>query len=179
MPWKIISSAETFLAFMGGYSVFLAPMAGIIAADYWLVKRRNIDVPALYDPYGRYRYLYGINWQAMLAFLLSCGPLLPGLALSIGGPGKVHISAGAAHLYDFDWIYGFVTSIVVYTVLHWLFPWRAALVPSTIDGVEIMLEGRASTVITDEGEGYKSHDKNPDHEKGFGNVDAVNPAQDF
>ncbi len=28
VPWKILNSATTFLAFMGGYSVFLAPMAG-------------------------------------------------------------------------------------------------------------------------------------------------------
>ena len=28
VPWKILNSASTFLAFMGGYSVFLAPMAG-------------------------------------------------------------------------------------------------------------------------------------------------------
>jgi len=160
---------------MGGYSVFLAPMAGIIAADYWLVKRRNIDVPALYDPYGRYRYWYGINWQALLAFILSAGPTLPGLALSIGGPEKVHILQGATNLYNFDWVYGFVTSIFVYTVLNWIFPSKAALVPKTIDGVDIML-GRVSPV--DEAE-FRRHDKNPDNEKGFGNVDAVNPLQDF
>jgi len=28
VPWKILSDAETFLSFMSGYSVFLAPMAG-------------------------------------------------------------------------------------------------------------------------------------------------------
>jgi cytosine/uracil/thiamine/allantoin permease len=31
---KILSSAETFLAFMSGYAVFLAPIAGIIASDF-------------------------------------------------------------------------------------------------------------------------------------------------
>ncbi|KAK4990914.1 hypothetical protein LTR66_006668, partial [Elasticomyces elasticus] len=43
VPWKILSSVTTFLAFMGGYAVFLAPIAGIIAADYWLVKGQRID----------------------------------------------------------------------------------------------------------------------------------------
>jgi hypothetical protein len=28
VPWKILKNAQTFLAFMSGYSVFLAPMAG-------------------------------------------------------------------------------------------------------------------------------------------------------
>ncbi|KAF2663522.1 hypothetical protein BT63DRAFT_352640, partial [Microthyrium microscopicum] len=107
VPWRILSSAQTFLAFMGGYSVFLAPMAGIIAADYWLVKRQNIDVPALYDPRGRYRYDYGINWRAMIAFVVVVGPLLPGLAFSIN-PGGTHINDGIKHLYTFDWLFGFV-----------------------------------------------------------------------
>lgn len=71
VPWKILSSATTFLDFMGGYAVFLAPIAGIIASDYWIIKGRKIDVPALYDPHGRYRYFYGVNWQGLLAFLIA------------------------------------------------------------------------------------------------------------
>ena len=45
VPWKILSSAQTFLAFMGGYAVFLAPISGIMAADYWLVKKTHYDLP--------------------------------------------------------------------------------------------------------------------------------------
>jgi NCS1 family nucleobase:cation symporter-1 len=47
VPWKIFSSAETFLSFMGGYAVFLALIAGILASNYWLVLKQHIDVPAL------------------------------------------------------------------------------------------------------------------------------------
>ncbi|EMC95728.1 hypothetical protein BAUCODRAFT_71084 [Baudoinia panamericana UAMH 10762] len=144
VPWKILSSAETFLAFMGGYSVFLAPMAGIIASDYWLIKRRRIDVPGLYDPYGRYRYWYGINWQGLVAFLCAVGPNLPGLAYSINAKGT-HISQGAKNLYSFDWLYGFVSSIVIYTVLHLIFPAKESLVPKTIDGVELLAQRKAET----------------------------------
>jgi nucleobase:cation symporter-1, NCS1 family len=61
VPWKILSSAGTFLAFMGGHAVFLAPIAGIIASDFWLARRQNFDVPAIYDPFGRYCYSAGIN----------------------------------------------------------------------------------------------------------------------
>jgi NCS1 family nucleobase:cation symporter-1 len=135
VPWKILSSATTFLAFMGGYAVFLAPMAGIIASDYWLVKRQHIDVPALYDPNGRYRYnKVGINPRAFLAFFLSVGPLLPGLAYSIN-PKGTHISVGTKHLYTFDWLFGFVTSIVIYTGLSYVWKPTEALVPHTIYGV--------------------------------------------
>lgn len=56
VPWLMVSSAAVFLQFMSGYAVFLAPMAGIMCADYWLVRKRKLDVPGLYDPHGRYRY---------------------------------------------------------------------------------------------------------------------------
>ncbi|KAK6613747.1 ncs1 allantoate transporter [Botrytis cinerea] len=83
VPWKVISSAQTFLSFMGGYAVFLAPIAGILAVDYWVVRKQHLDVPALYDPHGRYRYWYGVNWRALLALLLAVCPNLPGLVYSI------------------------------------------------------------------------------------------------
>jgi NCS1 family nucleobase:cation symporter-1 len=50
VPWKIISSAKTFLAFMGGYAVFLGPMSGIMVADYWLVKKKHYDIPGTTPP---------------------------------------------------------------------------------------------------------------------------------
>ena len=73
------------------YSVFLAPIAGILLSDFWIVKRQNIDVPALYDPEGRYSYWSGINWRALTAFLAAVIPNVPGLANSIksrGGDGN-------------------------------------------------------------------------------------------
>lgn len=55
-PWIIIKSGKTFLSFMGAYAIFMAPMAGILFCDYWLIKRRRYDVPALYDPHSIYYY---------------------------------------------------------------------------------------------------------------------------
>lgn len=135
VPWKVLASAQTFLNFMGGYAVFLAPIAGIIAADFWLVKSQNLDVPALYNPDGRYRYYAGINWRAMVAFLLATLPNLPGLAYSINP--ATQISDGAKNLYTFDWLYGFVTSIFLYTLLSRFFPAKEALVDHTIYGHEV------------------------------------------
>ncbi|KAG9848047.1 uridine permease-like protein Fui1, partial [Aureobasidium melanogenum] len=121
----------------------------ILAADYWLVKRRHIDVPALYDPHGRYRYIYGVNWQGLVAFLIAVCPNLPGLANSINASS---ISAGAKHLYSFDWLYGFVSSIFVYTVLSKLFPAKESLIPRSIYSLEI-LEGEDMSTDRDvEGE---------------------------
>ncbi|KAH8881719.1 NCS1 nucleoside transporter [Thozetella sp. PMI_491] len=155
VPWKIISSAGTFLAFMGGYAVFLAPMSGIMAADYWLVKKRRYDIPALYDPRGRYRYDGGCNWRAAVAFLVPVAPLLPGLAQSITP--DIYISSGAKNLYTFDWLFGFVTSIILYTGLSFAFPAPESLVDETIwtlDAVEGIPSGAGSD--TEKGNGAGS-----------------------
>lgn len=80
VPWKILSSAATFLSFMNGYSVFLAPISGILVADYWLVKKQHYDIPALYDPFGRYRYsgtIPGFNWRAFVGEYYYLGPREP------------------------------------------------------------------------------------------------------
>ncbi|CAK7268596.1 hypothetical protein SEPCBS119000_003141 [Sporothrix epigloea] len=131
VPWKIISSANVFLAFMGGYSVFLAPLASILAVDFWLVKRCHVDIPALYDPNGRYRYTKGCNWRAFVAFIVPVAPLLPGLAQSIS-PNTVHVSAGIMQLYDINWLFGFLTAATLYTGLSWIFPAKETLLTDTI-----------------------------------------------
>ncbi|KAH8900424.1 hypothetical protein GQ53DRAFT_708244 [Thozetella sp. PMI_491] len=134
VPWRIVASAKNFLSFMSGYSIFLAPIAGIMCADYWVIKRRKVDIPAMYDPHGRYRYWYGINWRAMLAFLVGFSPNLPGLIYTIGGTtgSSISISAEAKHLYSFNWLFGFVTSIAVHIVASLLFPDANTLVDQTI-----------------------------------------------
>lgn len=167
VPWKILASANTFLAFMSGYSVFLAPIAGILASDYWLVKKQKIDIPALYDPDGRYRFWYGINWRALLAFLVAAVPNLPGLADSIksssgnGHEPGLNISQGINNLYTFDWLFGFVVSIVVYTAASWMLPGKESLVVATIYGHDVV-EARSSDVESSlkQGENEKMDHKN-------------------
>lgn len=54
-PWKILASSGTFLTFVSGYAIFLGPFAGLLTADYYLVKRTAYHVPELYDPNVRRR----------------------------------------------------------------------------------------------------------------------------
>ncbi|RMZ85338.1 hypothetical protein DV737_g778, partial [Chaetothyriales sp. CBS 132003] len=174
VPWKILSSATTFLAFMGGYAVFLAPMAGIMAADYWIVKRQRIDVPGLYDPHGRYRYnKAGINWRAMLAFVLAVGPCLPGLAYSINS--STNISEGAKRLYTIDWLYGFLTSIFVYSTTSYIFKPKDQLVLHTVYGIP---KDGAGAEAYDEAYDEKvlQRDSLVGNPKGFSNINAIDEA---
>jgi NCS1 family nucleobase:cation symporter-1 len=60
----VIEEAERWVAHLGNVA---APLTGVVLADYLLVKRGRIDVAALFDPAGRYRYVAGVNAAALLA----------------------------------------------------------------------------------------------------------------
>ncbi|KAJ8100967.1 permease for cytosine/purines, uracil, thiamine, allantoin-domain-containing protein [Lipomyces tetrasporus] len=131
-PWKIINSAASLLTFMAGLAIFLAPVAGVLASDYWLVKRRKIDVPGLYDPHGRYEYWHGLNWRALVAFVVSLGPNLPGLANSVSP--SLGLTGGIVHLWDVNYLYGFYVAVFVYVGLSLTFPAKETFVPEMISG---------------------------------------------
>jgi purine-cytosine permease-like protein len=59
-----VNHAQRWITHLGNLA---APLTGVILADYLFVKRQHIDVPELFDPQGRYRYLNGVNATAILA----------------------------------------------------------------------------------------------------------------
>ena len=77
VPWKIIHSASSLLTLMGALAIFLAPIAALMAADYWDVRRGAVDAPALYQSHRRYRYDASFNWRAAAAMMISPAPNLP------------------------------------------------------------------------------------------------------
>ena len=59
-----VDHAQRWIVHLGNIA---APLTGVILADYLIVRRTKIDVPALYEPRGRYRYLNGVNLAAVSA----------------------------------------------------------------------------------------------------------------
>ncbi|KAF9238340.1 permease for cytosine/purines, uracil, thiamine, allantoin-domain-containing protein [Melanogaster broomeanus] len=146
-PWEILANAEGFLSFMNGYTIFLGPFAGIMITDFWLVHKGKVDVPAMYDPNGRYRYTGGFNWRAVLAMLVTVVPTLPGLVNSINPA----INVGyATRLFDIAWMYGFVVSCILYYTTSVLFPARETFVDKLISADD-----------ADPNYGHGSGDKSP------------------
>ena len=125
VPWKIITGASSLIDFMASLGIFLAPIIGIFIADYWIVKRRRVEIAALYRPEGRYRYHAGVNWRAMLAMLCSVGPTIPGLAKNISPTLDI---GGAQYINDLVWYYGFVVSFSVYIAASLMWPAEDTLV---------------------------------------------------
>lgn len=155
-PWKIENSASQLLTFMSGLAVFLAPVAAILASDFWIVKRKHIDVPALYNPHGRYRYWYGINWRAVVTFVISLTPNLPGLANSVTP--SLGLSGGIVHVWDINYLYGFWVAVFVYSSLSLLFPEKDTLIPEAISGDDIWKEEEEDAIQTLDGQYTESAD---------------------
>jgi cytosine permease len=61
---SFIEEAQTWVTHLGNVA---APLTGVVLADYLVRNRGRIDVDALFDPAGRYRYLRGVNVEAVVA----------------------------------------------------------------------------------------------------------------
>ncbi|MCK0770023.1 NCS1 family transporter [Chromohalobacter canadensis] len=68
-PWELVKddSAAGLQLFVQTYSAFLGPIFAIMAVDYYLIRRRTLDLDKLYDTNGPYR---GINYAACIATLI-------------------------------------------------------------------------------------------------------------
>lgn len=71
LPWKLYSSPAVINYFLGGLGAFLGPLFGIMIVDYYLVKRRRIDVEKLFvvGSDSPYHYKRGVNPLALATFL--------------------------------------------------------------------------------------------------------------
>jgi NCS1 nucleoside transporter family len=66
----VIDSAQRWIVHLGNVA---APLAAVMLVDYVVVKRRRIEVSALFDPSGPYRYLNGVNVAAFAAVAAGVG----------------------------------------------------------------------------------------------------------
>jgi NCS1 family nucleobase:cation symporter-1 len=69
-----------FFRYVTLFGNVFAPVGGVLVFDYLFVRHMQIDVAALYDPKGRYRYWFGFNpiaiaWTA-IGFLI-CTYVIP------------------------------------------------------------------------------------------------------
>lgn len=65
-PWKLVSadSAAGLQVFVQTYSAFLGPIFAILVVDYYLIRKRTLNLQHLYDAEGPYR---GVNYAALVA----------------------------------------------------------------------------------------------------------------
>jgi len=114
MPWRLYNDAAAYLfTWLIGYGALLGPVAGIMIADYFVVRRGVLVVNDLYTRYGAYEYNHGINWLAVAAFALGVAPSLPGFVAALGG---VPATGLFASIYNWAWFVGFLISALIYMI---------------------------------------------------------------
>src|SRR6266567_3162608 len=71
MPWKLLSDLSSYVfGWLVGYSGLLGPIAGVMIADYFIVRHAQHDVDDLYRRNGIYEYTNGINRRAVAALAI-------------------------------------------------------------------------------------------------------------
>ena len=126
-PWRLLADPSGYIfTWLVGYSGGLASIAGVLIIDYWLVRKKRLELGDLYRSRGAYTYNHGWNWRAVVATLAGCvlawaGPLLA----------RVGIVVPLLQMfYDYAWFVGFGAAAITYFVLTRLAP------PSTPEIVE-------------------------------------------
>jgi len=122
MPWKILADPGHYInGWLVGYSGLLGPIAGIMVADYLLVRKRSLDVDDLYVRGGIYEYANGFNHRALFA-------LAAGVTVALVG-----FFVPALHgLYESAWFVGFAVAALVYLLLMSGPDVRAMIPPSPL-----------------------------------------------
>lgn len=82
LPWNLYNSPVVIEYFLGGLGAILGPLFGVIMADYWLIRKAQINVPDLYkeEATADYHYRNGFHHQAIQA-LIPAGVIAIVLAL--------------------------------------------------------------------------------------------------
>jgi len=106
-PWKLMSNYGNYIVgWLVGYSSFLGPIAGVMIADYYVVRKKIILTEDLYDRHTFYEFSGGFNWKAI-------GALAAGIVVALAG---LEIKA-LSILYHYAWFVGFGVSFVLYLAL--------------------------------------------------------------
>ncbi len=115
MPWKLVSDPSGYIfTWLVGYSALLGPIGGILIADYFVYRRKRLNLVALYQTDGEYRFKNGFSIVALVALVVAVLPNLPGFLV------QIHVLSGDAvpalfqQLYHYAWFVGFIVAFLLY-----------------------------------------------------------------
>ncbi|MCO5549227.1 hypothetical protein L7F22_002694 [Adiantum nelumboides] len=129
-PWRLYQTGEAFMnTWLLGYSFLLGPLASIILVDYYILRHRILDVPALLgvDNLHTYEYFWGFNAKAFVAFLVGALSNLPGFLYTVGVLKQV--PSVWVLLYKASWFSSFLLTGLVF--------WLISAVPKMVEHAEV------------------------------------------
>jgi NCS1 family nucleobase:cation symporter-1 len=120
-PWRLLADPSGYIfTWLVGYSGGLGSIGGVLIVDYWLVRRKRLELGDLYRTRGVYTYNGGWNWRAVMATLFGC-------ALAWAGPLLARFGIVVPILqmfYSYAWFVGFGVAGGTYFLLMKLWPPR-------------------------------------------------------
>ena len=103
-PWKLLADPSGYIyTWLLGYSGGLGSIAGVLIADYWVVRRRRLRLEDLYLADGVYG---GWNAPALVATVAGCAVAWGGLVVPALRP-----------IYDYAWFAGFGVAFLLHAAL--------------------------------------------------------------
>jgi NCS1 family nucleobase:cation symporter-1 len=103
-PWRLIADPSGYIfQWLLGYSGGLGSIAGVLIADYWLVRQTRLQLADLYQPRGVYG---GWSLPGTVATLAGCAVAWVGL-----------VWKPLAFLFDYAWFVGFFVAGGVYSAM--------------------------------------------------------------
>jgi len=107
MPWELIKNPARYIGgWLVGYSGSLGAVAGVLIVDYWILRKRRLDLVSLYVSGGAYEYRNGYNLPAIAATLIGAVVALAGMFWAPLRP-----------IYDWSWFVGFGLAGGLYWVM--------------------------------------------------------------
>ena len=116
-PWKLLESAGTYIfSWLVGYSALLGPIAGIMIADYYIVRRQKLSTADMFKYDGAYKGTGGWNLKGVIALLVGVAPNFPGFLHSV----KLVESVDPIWdtIFTAAWFVGFFIAAGVYVLLN-------------------------------------------------------------
>jgi nucleobase:cation symporter-1, NCS1 family len=106
-PWRLLADPSGYIfTWLLGYSGGLGSIAGVLIADYWVVRKTSLRIEDLYLTDGAYRFSGGWHVPGVAATLAGCAAAWSGLVIPALRP-----------VYDYAWFVGFGVSMIVYLAL--------------------------------------------------------------
>jgi NCS1 family nucleobase:cation symporter-1 len=121
-PWVLLETVGAYVfTWLVGYGSLLGAIGAVMIADYWIVRRRQLDLAELYKLDGRYSYSGGWNWIAIVAVVVGVGPVLPGFFKAATTPGFTGVFQNPSFiegLYNYGLFFTFFVAGLAYLLLN-------------------------------------------------------------
>ena len=114
-PWKLMADPSGYIfTWLIAYSALLGAIAGVMISDYYIIRKTELDLAALFKPDGPYK---GWNIPAWIAFVLSIAPVVPGFLVTVGVIPAESVGSFLVNLYSYAWFVTFGLSFFIYFMI--------------------------------------------------------------